>query len=63
MNDKIIDALFETEAIRMAPADHPFWYTSGMLGPFYCNTHFLLNPPQYQKLAFSHRGHVTCNIN
>ena len=42
MNDKIIDALFETEAIRMAPADHPFWYTSGMLGPFYCNTHFLL---------------------
>ena len=42
MNDKIIDALFETEAVRMAPADHPFWYTSGMLGPFYCNTHFLL---------------------
>lgn len=42
MEDKIIDALFETEAIRMAPADNPFWYTSGMLGPFYCNTHFLL---------------------
>lgn len=42
MTDKIIDALFETEAVRMAPADHPFWYTSGMLGPFYCNTHFLL---------------------
>ena len=42
MQDKIIDALFETEAIKMAPADQPFWYTSGMLGPFYCNTHFLL---------------------
>lgn len=46
MNDKVIDALFETEAIRMAPADNPFWYTSGMLGPFYCNTHFLLKSEQ-----------------
>ena len=46
MQDKIIDALFETEAIRMAPADNPFWYTSGMLGPFYCNTHFLLKSEQ-----------------
>ena len=46
MNDKIIDALFETEAIRMAPADHPFWYTSGMLGPFFINTHFLLENEQ-----------------
>ena len=33
--------LFETEAIRVAPEDRPFWYTSGTLGPFYCNTHFL----------------------
>ena len=46
MQDKIIDALFETQAIKMAPADHPFWYTSGMLGPFYCNTHFLLKDEQ-----------------
>ncbi|MBR1905740.1 MAG: orotate phosphoribosyltransferase [Clostridiales bacterium] len=46
MNDKIIDALFETQAIKMAPADNPFWYTSGMLGPFYCNTHFLLKDEQ-----------------
>lgn len=46
MQDKIIDALFETQAIKMAPADHPFWYTSGMLGPFYCNTHFLLKSEQ-----------------
>lgn len=46
MQDKIIDALFETDAIRMAPADQPFWYTSGMLGPFFCNTHFLLKDEQ-----------------
>ena len=46
MTDKIIDTLFETQAIKMAPADHPFWYTSGMLGPFYCNTHFLLKSEQ-----------------
>ena len=37
----IIDALFETQAIRVAPADQPFWYTSGTLGPYYINTHFL----------------------
>ncbi|MBO4636835.1 MAG: orotate phosphoribosyltransferase [Clostridiales bacterium] len=34
--------LFKTNAIRVAPEDTPFWYTSGKLGAFYCNTHFLL---------------------
>ena len=37
MND-----LFLTNAVRVAPADTPFWYTSGKLGPFYINTHFLV---------------------
>ena len=34
--------LFKTNAVRVAPEDTPFWYTSGKLGPFYINTHFLL---------------------
>ena len=42
MADKIIEALFETNAVRVAPENQPFWYTSGRLGPFFINTHFLL---------------------
>lgn len=34
--------LFVTNAVRVAPEDTPFWYTSGKLGPFYINTHFLV---------------------
>ena len=42
MENKIIEALFATNAIRVAPENTPFWYTSGRLGPFFINTHFLL---------------------
>ena len=42
MADKIAEALFETKAIKVVPSDTPFWYTSGRLGPFFINTHFLL---------------------
>ncbi|MCQ2467151.1 MAG: orotate phosphoribosyltransferase [Clostridia bacterium] len=42
MSNKVLDALFSTNAVRVAPADTPFWYTSGTLGPFYINTHFLI---------------------
>ena len=42
MEDKIIEELFDTKAVRVAPEDQPFWYTSGRLGPFFINTHFLL---------------------
>jgi orotate phosphoribosyltransferase len=41
MENPIIDALFATKAIRVCEPDAPFWYTSGTLGPFYINTHFL----------------------
>lgn len=33
--------LFETNAFVAAPADQPFWYTSGLFGPYYINTHYL----------------------
>ena len=42
MDNKIIEALFDTKAVRVAPENQPFWYTSGRLGPFFINTHFLL---------------------
>lgn len=34
--------LFKTNAVRVAPQETPFWYTSGKIGPFYINTHFLV---------------------
>ena len=36
-----ISWLFETQALQVAPADSPFWYTSGLIGPYYINTHYL----------------------
>ncbi|KNY25373.1 orotate phosphoribosyltransferase [Pseudobacteroides cellulosolvens] len=39
--DKLVSWLFETEALRVCPQDKPFWYTSGAIGPYYINTHFL----------------------
>jgi len=39
--EKIISRLFETNAVRVCPENEPFWYTSGTIGPFYINTHFL----------------------
>jgi len=38
---QLISYLFETKAIRVCPKDKPFWYTSGKIGPYYINTHFL----------------------
>ncbi|NLW89353.1 MAG: orotate phosphoribosyltransferase [Clostridiaceae bacterium] len=43
MTDRIIDLLFETDAVRVSDPKSPFWYASGRLGPFYINTHFLLS--------------------
>jgi orotate phosphoribosyltransferase len=40
-NQSIVKALFDTQAVRVSPTDQPFWYTSGTLGPYYINTHFL----------------------
>ena len=41
MENPIVSWLFETDAVRVCPEGHPFWYTSGKLGPFYINTQFL----------------------
>jgi len=43
MENRIIDSLFATDAVRVSDPEAPFWYASGRLGPFYINTHFLLS--------------------
>ncbi len=39
---RLASMLFETKAIKVSPEDKPFWYTSGTIGPYYVNTHYLL---------------------
>lgn len=46
MANTITHDLFLTNAVRVAPETAPFWYTSGRLGPFYINTHFLVRDEQ-----------------
>lgn len=41
LNDQIVNALFASKALRISPPDVPFFYTSGTIGPYYINTHFL----------------------
>ncbi len=36
-----IKLLFETNALKICEPSSPFWYTSGLIGVFYINTHFL----------------------
>ena len=33
--------LFETKAIKFCEENKPFWYTSGKIGPYFINTHFV----------------------
>lgn len=33
--------LFETNAVKVCHSDKPFWYTSGKIGPYFINTHFV----------------------
>jgi orotate phosphoribosyltransferase len=40
-NKNLAKWLFETKALRVCPENKPFWYTSGTIGPYYINTHFL----------------------
>lgn len=40
-SDKLVEWLFKTTAVRVCPENKPFWYTSGTIGPYYINTHFL----------------------
>ena len=37
----IMSYLFSTNAIKFCPENKPFWYTSGKIGPYFINTHFV----------------------
>lgn len=37
----LISYLFKTNAFKVCPENKPFWYTSGKIGPYFINTHFL----------------------
>lgn len=37
----IVSYLFKTNAIKFCPENQPFWYTSGKIGPYFINTHFV----------------------
>ena len=37
----LMSYLFETNAIRFCAENKPFWYTSGKIGPYFINTHFI----------------------
>ncbi|MCR4434351.1 MAG: phosphoribosyltransferase [Clostridiales bacterium] len=39
--EKLVKWLFSTKAVKVCPQDKPYWYTSGTIGPYYINTHFL----------------------
>ena len=45
MND-LVSYLFETHAMKVCPKEQPFWYTSGKIGPYFINTHFLYGNEQ-----------------
>lgn len=44
--DTVAKQLFDTGALRLAPEGAPFWYTSGKIGPYFINTHFLYGGEQ-----------------
>ena len=37
----LMSYLFETNAIKFCESNKPFWYTSGKIGPYFINTHFV----------------------
>ena len=52
--EKIVKWLFSTKAIQVAQPDQPFWYTSGTLGPYYINTHYLFGDQTSAKLLLEY---------
>lgn len=46
MTMDLLDVLVDSQALRMAPPGEVFWYTSGTLGPYYVNTHYLFGGPE-----------------
>ena len=41
MSNKLVSFLFQTNAFKVCPENTPFWLTSGLISPYFVNTHFL----------------------
>ena len=41
MSDKLVSFLFQTGAFKVSQVNQPFWLTSGLISPYFVNTHFL----------------------
>lgn len=39
--NEVVSYLFKTNAIRFCEENEPFWYTSGKIGLYFINTHFV----------------------
>lgn len=42
----LMSLLFDTKAFKICEENKPFWYTSGKVGPYFVNTHFLYGSEQ-----------------
>ncbi len=42
----LMSLLFDTKAFKICEENKPFWYTSGKIGPYFVNTHFLYGSEQ-----------------
>lgn len=42
----LLTSLIQSQALRIPPAGEVFWYTSGTVGPYYINTHYLYGGPE-----------------
>jgi orotate phosphoribosyltransferase len=51
--ERLVFWLFETDALRVCPEKKPFFYTSGTIGPYYINTHFLYGDEKSASLFLS----------
>ena len=50
----IISYLFKTNAIKFCEENKPFWYTSGKIGPYFINTHFIYGSEDDAKTLLSY---------
>lgn len=41
MDEELVSLLFNTKAFKVSDSEHPFWYTSGKLGPYFINVDYL----------------------
>lgn len=61
MENLIVKLLFQTKAIQVCEENKPFWYTSGSLGPYYINTHYLYGSKQEAEDLLSYMEEISNN--